>query len=53
MIQVHSAVPSSSAKKPSGHRMQSVSAAAPVVFWYVLTGQSAQSLTPLPFSFSR
>lgn len=33
--------------------MQSVSAVAPVVFWYVLTGQSAQSSTPLPFPFAR
>lgn len=33
--------------------MQSVCAVAPVVFWYVLMGHSAQSLTPLPFSCAR
>lgn len=33
--------------------MQSVLAVAPVVFWYVLTGHSAQSSTPRPSSSTR
>lgn len=53
VMQLHSAVPSSSAYNPSGHRMQSIFAVAAVTFWYVFTGHKSQSCTPRPFSPSR